>query len=359
MKILTVIGTRPEIIRLSLIISLLDKVCDHVLVHTGQNYDHSLSTIFFNDLIVRKPNYFLNINNSNFAHQLSAMLSAFYDVLIQEKPDKVLILGDTNSGLCAIICERLQIPVYHMEAGNRCFDNEVPEEINRKLIDSISSFNMPYTQWSKQNLLKEGHSLNKIFVTGNPINEVIQFHKHFIGRNDVFKKFELLPRKYFLATFHRSENVDNQARLQIIIDSLSKISDIYKCPIVCSIHPRTKNKLEQFNITNTNGKLIFTEPLGFFDFLLLEQYAKCILTDSGTVIEEACIFKVPSVVMRNAMERPELLDCGSCMLAGIDVQNIIASTSLMLRNDLSWKIPDGYLDVNVSQKVVQYLIGKA
>ena len=355
---MTILGTRPEIIRLVLIIKKLDLLCDHTLVHTGQNYDSNLKDIFFEDLNLRQPDYYLEASSKSFGTQISLIFKEIEKLLLKIKPDKVLILGDTNSGLSAIIAERMGIPVYHMEAGNRCYDLKVPEEKNRLIIDSISHCAIPYTPNSRENLLKEGIPKDRIFTSGNPINEVLSFFKDKINESKILEKFELNPKEYFLVTTHRSENVDIKERLEQIIKALDLIAEEYNLPIICSIHPRTKSKLKLFGITPKNSNVILSEPFGFFDFVFLEQNAKLVLTDSGTVQEECCIFHVPTVTIRDTTERPETLECGSNIISGLDAKKIQACVKIMLSNQCKWDLPIGYDDLNVSDKIIKILNGR-
>ncbi len=357
MRIITVLGTRPEIIRLSLIIKKLDELFDHILIHTGQNYDPKLNDIFFKDLGVRAPDYYLGAEATSFGEQVSIIFKEVEKLLIKLKPDKVLILGDTNSGLAAVIAERMMIPVYHMEAGNRCYDLKVPEEKNRKIIDSISTIAIPYTPNSRENLLKEGIPKNRIFVSGNPIYEVLQFNMNKIENSKVLQQLNIKEGEYFLVTAHRAENVDVKERLENIIKGLELIAKSYNLPIICSIHPHTRKKIEEFNIKVNNDKIRFMEPLGFFDFTKLEKNAKLVLTDSGTVQEECCIFNIPTVTMRDTTERPETVECGSNIISGLSSQNILNCTNLMLKVGNDWDYPVGYLDDNVSDKIIKYLQG--
>src|SRR5947209_6464435 len=291
MKIVTVLGTRPEIIRLSRIIAKLDTLCDQVIMHTGQNYDRNLNEIFFEQLGVRKPDYFLGARGT-FGEQIGIILAESERILKQEKPDRFLVLGDTNSSLAAVVAKRLGIPVYHMEAGNRCFDDRVPEEVNRRIIDHSSDVLLPYTERSRANLLREGIAGERIFVTGNPIFEVITHYDSRIEESDILKTLKLEAGKYFLVTMHREENVDIEERLRSLFDALDQIQREYQAPVVCSVHPRTRKRMEKFNTSVQNERIIFSEPFGFFDFISLERNAWCVLSDSGTVQEECCIFRV-------------------------------------------------------------------
>lgn len=357
MKIMTVIGTRPEIIRLSLIIKKLDKYCNHILVHTGQNYDESLSDIFFKELGIRKPDYELDVKGDNFGEQIGKILIEGEKVIRKEKPNHLLILGDTNSGLISIIAKRMGIPVYHMEAGNRCFDDRVPEEVNRKVIDHCSSVLLPYTHRSKENLLREGIPIERIYVTGNPIYEVLEAYSGNIQASIAIKDLGLEPQKYFLSTFHREENVDVKDRLLNILAALDKIQKKYKMPIICSVHPRTKNRMESFGLPTENKNIHFLEPLGFFDFIALEQKAFCVITDSGTVQEECCIFKVPNITIRDVTERPETVEGGSNIIAGNDPEEILNCVGIALSETKDCNIPEEYQVKNVSSALVKIILG--
>lgn len=358
MKIMTILGTRPEIIRLSLIIQKFDNICEHILVHTGQNYTSSLNKIFFEELNIRNPDYYLNVKESSFGSQLGKMLSKIEEVLIKEKPDKILILGDTNSGLTAIIAERLGIPVFHMEAGNRCFDLKVPEEKNRKIIDSISSYALPYTMGSRENLISDGIQKERIFVSGNPIYEVLENYKDEIDSRNILKELDLEKSKYILATIHRAENVDVKKRLETIIHSMDKIQKEFKHKIIFSVHPRTKSKIEEFGLHNINKEIHYCEPFGFLDFVKLEKNAAFVLTDSGTVQEECCIFHVPTITIRDSTERPETVQCSSNIISGVNYEKIFECAKFMSKSKRNWEYPEGYIDINVSEKVVNFLISK-
>jgi UDP-N-acetylglucosamine 2-epimerase (non-hydrolysing) len=355
-KIITICGTRPEWIRLSIIIKKLDLLLgtNHILVHTGQNYDPNLSDIFFKELEIRQPNYFMNARGS-FGEQIGIIMKETEKILNITKPDKMLILGDTNTDLSGYIAERLQIPVYHMEAGNRAYDKELPEEINRKLIDHISSYNFPYTQRSRENLLREGINPQTIYVSGNPIWEVISYYKHEINNRQILNTLKLTKQNYILVTLHRSNNVDNLERFEQILNGLNLIANT-GIELIVSTHPRTGDKLNQINI-KLNNNIKFLEPFGFFDFIKLEKNAKCILTDSGTVQEEACILRIPCVVIRKSTERPETIECEATILAGTETQNILNSYKYAIKMNTNWQIPEEYLYTNVSDRMINYLIG--
>lgn len=352
MKILTIAGTRPELIRLSIILKKLDDRCDHRFLWTGQNFTPELSDIFFEEFKIRKPNYLPRMRLGDDAvPTLAAQLGdVFYDVqaaILDFRPDKALILGDTNSALSAIICERLGVPVYHMEAGNRCYDPKVPEEKNRRIIDAVSAWALPYTPGSRDNLLAEGIPRNRIHVCGNPIWEVM-------------KKFPAKGKSrhwdnYFLATFHRQENVDNKERLEQIFLGLDAAARRLDVDVICSIHPRTRQRIEQFEIEIHNPRIRLMAPFGFRDFLGLEQHAFGVFTDSGTVQEECCIFRVPTVTIRDTTERPETVACGSNIVSGLKAENIDNCMTAMLQRPKNWTLPTGYGDPHVSEKVLEIL----
>ena len=356
-KICTILGTRPEIIRLSRIIPKLDTLCDHTVIHTGQNYDVMLNNIFFNEMHIRQPNVFMGIKSTSFGEQIGLMFQKLEEILRNNKPDKVLVLGDTNSGLCSIIAERMGIPVYHMEAGNRCFDKRVPEELNRKIIDSISTYNLPYTQLSKENLIHDGVAKNKIYVTGNPIYEVLKFYHSEIDHSKILKTLHLTHKNFLLATFHRAENVDDHMTLKQIVGGLSMVASQYKTKVICSVHPRTLDKIKKWSVNADDTNVIFHDPFGFFDFAKLEKEALCIISDSGTVCEEACILKTPNVIIRETTERPEVIECGSSILVGTNCNKILEGVKAMTEMGVSWEIPKEYLYSDVSDRVIKILLG--
>ncbi len=357
MKVMTILGTRPEIIRLSLIIKKLDKYCDHILVHTGQNFTDSLSTIFFRDLGLREPNHNLGVESHSFGEQIGLIFSKMEPILRNEKPDAILILGDTNSGLVSIIVKRMNIPVFHMEAGNRCFDYRVPEEVNRKVIDHSSTVLLPYTHRSKENLFKEGFPIDRIFVIGNPIYEVIEYYSKEIESSRILDKLGIEKDKYFLITMHRAENVDDENRLKYLLESLDNIEKKYQMPIICSLHPRTKSRMSKLSLKVDNQNIRLIEPFGFFDFITLEKNAYCVITDSGTVQEECCIFKIPNITVRDVTERPETLESGSNMLAGVAPDMVLRALEVVLNEKNEWGPPAEYLALNVSAKVVKIILG--
>ncbi|MFA5095618.1 MAG: UDP-N-acetylglucosamine 2-epimerase (non-hydrolyzing) [Candidatus Paceibacterota bacterium] len=358
MKIATILGTRPEIIRLNLIIKKLDKYSEHTMIYTGQNHSSSLKDIFFEQLKLRKPNFYLNAIDSSIGPQLSKIIGETYKILKKINPDKVLILGDTNSGLASIVAEKMMIPVYHMEAGNRCHDLSVPEEKNRHTIDAISSYNLPYTPGSYNNLMKEGHSPKKTIVTGNPINEVLIHFRKEIDNSKILKKLSLKKKNYFIVTSHRAENVDNPQRLKEIFKGLDLVARKYKMPIIVSLHPRTREKMKKFGIKPKSKLIKLSKPFGFFDFVKLEKNALCAISDSGTVQEECCILRVPTVTIRTTTERPETIECGSNILSGLNSAKILKCVRIMLKRKTSWEQPKGYSDKNVSEKIIKLILNK-
>lgn len=357
MKVLTVLGTRPEIIRLSLVIALLDELVEHVMVHTGQNYDDKLDGLFFRELGVRAPDVNLGVRAGGFGAQIGQIITSIEPLLLQHRPDRLLILGDTNSGLAAIVARRLGIPVYHMEAGNRCFDDRVPEEVNRRIIDHSSSVLMPYTNRSRENLLREGFPSDRVYVTGNPIKQVIDRHAHRISASGALDEYRVSHERFFLVTMHRAENVDNEERLRSLVDGLQRLAVEYAMPVIVSTHPRTRSRIERFGVKVAGDSLRFVEPLGFFDFIRLERDAFCVLTDSGTVQEETCLFGVPNVTLRDVTERPETLECGSNYLAGADAGDLMRAVKFVTSARGAWQPPPEYLAERVAETVTRIVAG--
>lgn len=357
MKLMTLFGTRPEIIRLSVIIKHLDRFCEQVLVHTGQNYDENLSDVFFRELDLRQPDLYLGVQATDFAEQVGQIISQAGEAMEQVKPDRLLILGDTNSGLAAIVAARRGITVFHLEAGNRCYDDRVPEEINRRIIDHCSTVLMPYTHRSKENLLREGIERQRIFVIGNPIYEVLNTYAAQIEASDVLIRLDVQPGEYFLVTMHRAENVDDPARLERLLQGLALVADTYRQPMVVSLHPRTADKMRRFGLDPQSERVRLLTPLGFFDFVKLERNARCVLSDSGTVQEECCIFGVPNVTIRDVTERPETIECGSNILTGAEPEMIVQAVDIVLNSPCDWMPPTEYVEKHVSTAVAKIVLG--
>ncbi len=357
MKVMTIFGTRPEIIRLSIVMRLLDNLCEHVTVHTGQNFDTNLSEIFFAELGIRKPNHHLGVRGETTGEQIGQIIALTEKVIQSERPDRILILGDTNSALASIVAARNGIPVFHMEAGNRCYDDRVPEEINRRIVDHSSTILLPYTERSKENLVREGIERERIFVTGNPIYEVLETHEESIWKSESLTRLGLKENEYLLATIHRTENVDSPDRLTEIIAGIEEVSRRYGIPAIMSTHPRTAGKLAEFGI-KVGGELRLLDPMSFFDFVRLEKSARLVMTDSGTVQEECCIFGVPNVPVRDVTERPETMECGSNVLSGGQRDEIVRVSELALSSPTDWIPPAVYLKTSVADTVARILLGR-
>lgn len=360
-KVMTVVGTRPEIIRLSATIKLLDKTTNHILVHTGQNYDYQLNEVFFEDLGLRKPDYFLNADVSSLGATLGSILQGTEKVIHQEKPDAMLILGDTNSCISAIMGKRMKIPVYHMEAGNRCFDENVPEETNRKLVDHVADYNLVYTEHARRNLLFEGIHPSKILLTGSPMLEVLLSNKEMISRSKIISDLELSKNNYFLVSIHREENVDNNIRLKSILSALVKLKQIHQIPVLVSTHPRTHNRIIEIDDEITN-ELRFHKPFGFNEYIHLQQNARLVLSDSGTISEESSLLGFPAVTLRDAIERPEAQDEAAILLTGTKTDEIVecATIAIKLFSTLgAASIPREYEVKDVSRKVVNFIFSTA
>ena len=358
MKVMTILGTRPEIIRLSLLIPLLDRLTKHTLVHTGQNYAPELDSIFFKTLRIRNPDAHLELRSETLFGQISRILEFVEKWIDKVKPHACLILGDTNSGLSALVAAKKGIPVFHMEAGNRCFDSKVPEELNRKLIDHASTWLLPYVENSRNNLLNEGIPGERIFVTGNPIFEVLEHYKGQIKKSRILNKLSLKPGKFFLVTLHRQENVDVPDRLSGVIQGLNSLAQRYKVPIIMSCHPRTRSRLQEVSL-DMHKLIKLCVPFDLFDFVTLEQKALCVLTDSGTVQEECCIFQVPTITLRDTTERPETVACGSNILTGCHGDAIVQGVEVVTKQKFSWQVPPEYLETHVSEKVLRLIFGHA
>ena len=361
LKVMTIMGTRPEIIRLSETIKKLDKYTNHVLVHTNQNYDYELNKIFFEELNLRDPNYLLDAKAPTIGEQIGRILTQTERVMIEEKPDALLILGDTNSALSCIVAKRLKIPIFHMEAGNRCFDDRVPEEINRRIVDHTSDVNLPYTEHARRNLLREGLSPENIYVTGSPMAEILKFNMDKIEKSRILETLNLEKDKYFLISIHRDENVDNLNNINIILNVFDLIAKKYGYPLVISTHPRTRKRIDELGMPD-NNLFRFHKPFGIFDYVKLQKNAYCNLSDSGTIHEDAGIMGIPALVIRESTERPEALDTGNVILTGVDPQTIMSSIEVVrdqYERCIKFLNPIDYRDINVSEKVVRFIIGQS
>lgn len=352
-KVATILGTRPEIIRLAECIKKCDKYFDHILIHTGQNYDYELNEIFFENLGLRKPDYFLNVAGNHLGETIGNVISKSYEILAQEMPGALLVLGDTNSVLSTIAAKRLKIPIFHMEAGNRCFDQNVPEEINRKISDHISDINLTYTEHSRRYLLSEGFRKDHVFVTGSPLKEVLDRYEKEIDQSSVLNDLGLQTGKYIVVSAHREENIDLNNNFEILVNSLNKVAENYKIPVIFSTHPRTKNRIEKNNI-KFHSLIKNVAPLGFFDYVKLQQAAFIVLSDSGTISEESAMMKFPAVSIRTSTERPEAIDAGTIVLGGIEENQILNSIEIAKGLfDEAIKLPIEYEVTNTSERVVK------
>jgi len=357
LKVVTVIGTRPEIIRLSEVIRACDRAFDHVLVHTGQNWDYTLNEIFFKDLELRAPDRYLNVVGADLGETMGNIIAASYKMLKEIQPDALLVLGDTNSALCAIPAKRLKIPIFHMEAGNRCFDQNVPEEINRKIVDHIADINLPYTEHSRRYLLAEGFRKEHIFVTGSPMPEVIHRNMEKIKSSKALATYGVEKGKYFVLSMHREENIDIEYKFKELIKALDVIAETYGLPIVFSTHPRTWKRLEAEGI-KLNPLIQQVKPLSFTDYCRLQIDAKCVISDSGTLSEESAILRFPAVLLRNSTERPEAVDKGSIVIGGYTAESLTQSIALAIDFfDGKDHRPADYFDEDVSAKVVKIIQG--
>jgi len=362
LKIMTIVGTRPEIIRLSRIISLLDQFVNHIFVHTEQNYDHELNKVFFQDLEIRKPDYFLGVNTNSLGKMLGDIIIKSEVVLKKENPDAVLILGDTNSSFAAIMAKRMKIPIYHLEAGNRCFDLNVPEEINRRIIDHISDFNLVYTEHARRHLIAEGLSHRRIYLMGSPMYEVLKYYEERIDNSTILSTLNLEKKNYFVVSIHREENVDNIDNLKKSIKILNILANKYEVPIIVSTHPRTRKRLNNISKLKINTKIHFLKPFGFLDYITLQKNALCVISDSGTICEESTILSFPAISLRNSIERPEALDAGTIILTGFDIDSVIDSINIVIKEHSKkhyTEILNEYKISNTSWRVLKLILGTA
>ena len=355
-KLATILGTRPEIIRLAECIKLCDQYFEHIVIHTGQNYDYELNEIFFEDLNLRKPDFFLNVAGKHLGETIGNVISKSFEILSSEKPDALLVLGDTNSVLSTIAAKRLKIPIFHMEAGNRCFDQNVPEEINRKISDHISDINLTYTEHSRRYLLSEGFRKDHVFVTGSPLYEVLKKNEDKIQGSSVLEKLKLEKGQYIVVSAHREENIDLKNHFEILSESLNAVAEKYKMPIIFSTHPRTKKRIESSNIT-FNPLIKSIVPLGFFDYVKLQQNAYVVLSDSGTISEESAMMGFPAVSIRTSTERPEAIDAGTIVLGGLSKDSMLNAIEITkgLSIDKNSQLPWEYQVTNTAEKIVKVI----
>ncbi len=357
---MTIVGTRPEIIRLSRVMSLLEEQLTHIMVHTGQNYDYELNEIFFNDLELKQPDYFLQADTSSLGATVGDIMKKSEEVLRKEKPDALVILGDTNSCLAAYMSKRLRIPVFHMEAGNRSFDFNVPEEINRRIIDHIADFNLVYTEHARRHLISEGLPHRRIYLTGSPMKEVLEHYREKIENSEILKTLNLSPGEYFMVSVHREENVDNQENLESILSVLDNLVKEYQLPVIVSTHPRTKKRLEMTKKKIDTQNIQFLKPFGFTDYVNLQRNARCTISDSGTISEESAILSFPAISLRQSMERPEAQDAGTIILTGFDPQIVLDSIRLVIHEHQKGsytQIPEAYSITNTSWRVLKLIMG--
>ena len=360
MKVVTIVGTRPELIRLASVIKRLDETVDHVLVHTGQNHDHRLNQVFFDDLGLRAPDHYLGVDTSSLGSVLGGVLIETEKVLVKENPDAVLVLGDTNSCIALLMAKRMRIPTYHMEAGNRCFDENVPEETNRRLVDHVADFNLVYTEHARRNLLAEGLHPRRILVTGSPMREVLDSQHAAIEASDVVERLGLTASGYFLVSAHREENVDSPRRLRMLLDCLVAVHEKWELPVVVSTHPRTRKRLEALTASSaeaveTAADIRWMEPFGFHDYNKLQLSAACVLSDSGTISEESSILGFPAITLRDSIERPEALDAGAIVMTGLDAADVVAAVGIATEGE-TVSVPAGYEIDNTSQRAVKFIL---
>jgi UDP-N-acetylglucosamine 2-epimerase (non-hydrolysing) len=360
MKVMTVVGTRPEIIRLSRTMALLDKHVNHIIVHTGQNYDYELNEVFWEEMELRRTDHFLEVDSSSLGAQVGDIIRQSEKILKQERPDALLVLGDTNSCLSAYMAKRMHIPIFHMEAGNRCFDFNVPEEINRRIIDHIADYNLVYTEHARRHLLSEGLPHNRIYLTGSPMKEVLDYYKPKIDASKILDELNLDKQGYFLVSAHREENVDDSNNLEKILNILDALVEEYKLPVIVSTHPRTRKRIEDLDNYDPSDLIRFMKPFGYFNYVHLQQNAKCVLSDSGTISEESAILSFPAVTIRNSMERPEAMDAGTIVLTGLGFGVVLNSINSVVSENNSFVqrlIPSEYKINNVSLRVLNLILG--
>ena len=354
---MTILGTRPEIIKMSRVMAEMEKFADHVIVHTGQNYDYELNEIFFEDLGVRKPDHFLDVAGKHVAETIGNVLTRTYDAMVEEQPDAVMLYGDTNSCLAVISAKRLKIPVFHFEAGNRCFDQRVPEELNRKVVDHLSDINFPLTEHARRYLLDEGLPPDRVIKPGSPMKEILYHNMEAIKASDVLDRLELEHQKFFIVSTHREENVDSERNFNNLLDSLNAIAEKYDMPVIVSTHPRTRKKLEALDRKDFDERVRFLKPLGFFDYVKLQMDAYCVISDSGTITEESSILNFPAITIRQAHERPEGMDEGVLIMTGLEKKLVMDSIDIVTSqhdyDDRAFRLVYDYDVDNFSKKIVR------
>jgi len=359
LKVMTILGTRPDLIKMSRVIDEFDKHVKHILVHTGQNYDYELNQVFFDDLNIRKPDYFLNAVGTDAMVTIAKIIEKSSEVLRAEKPDAVMFYGDTNSCLAVIPAKRMKIPVFHMEAGNRCFDQRVPEELNRKVIDHLSDINFVLTEHARRYLLAEGIKPETVIKTGSHMNEVLNFYMPKIQKSDIVKRLNLKSKQYFIVSAHREENVDTPENLIDIVESLEALADKYKFPIIFSTHPRTQKRLDEVNISGINPLIQFVKPFSFTDYIKLQMESRCVLSDSGTITEEASLLNLPAINIRNAHERPEGMDSGTLIMTGLKKERILDALAVIISQRVENKLPTSISDYEAlapSRQIVRVVL---
>ena len=360
LKVLTIVGTRPEIVKLSRVINQLNTHTAHVLVHTGQNYDYELNEIFFQQLDIRKPDYFLDAAGDTVAQTVGSLIAKADEVLAAAQPDAILLLGDTNSCLAAYPAKRRKIPVFHMEAGNRCFDQRVPEEINRKIVDHISDINLTYTEHARRYLLSEGLKPETVIKTGSPMKEVLTYYQPQIDASDILRRLHLEPGRYFVVSAHREEKIDNEINFIDLVDALKAIAERYDLPIIVSAHPRTRKRMESMDLVDYDQRIQFLKPLGFFDYVKLQMDAYCTVSDSGTITEESSILNFPAVTIRQAHERPEGMDEGTLIMCGLKKERVLEAITVVrshvVEGTRPFRIVQDYDVENVSKKVLRIIL---
>lgn len=361
MKVMTIVGTRPEIIRLAEVIKKLDRYCDHILVHTGQNYDYELNRIFFEELELREPDFLLNVKSETIYGQLSNIFFQTGEIIDKIRPDAILVLGDTNSALSVIVAKRFKIPIYHMEAGDRSFDENVPEEINRRLVDHVSDVLLPYTEYSRRNLLREGIHPRRIFVTGSPIREVYEAMKDKFQTSKILHILNLEKNNYFTASIHREENVDKKGGLEMMVKSYNALAEKYNMPIIVSTHPRTRIRLEKLGLHKVaDRRILWHKPFGLIDFISLQLNSFCVVSDSGTIHEDSSILDFPAIAIRKSTEKAESIDAGHCIITGLEPESVLRAVKLVTEDRVDPEIspmPNEYLPLNISSKVVRIILG--